>query len=1643
MRFSALHEAFSARAREQPDAEAVVDAGGAVNRGELERRSAHVASWLTEHKRGPEDAPVAVCADRSPDLIAGLLGVLRAGMAYLPIDPTLPSQRISTLLHDSGARLVLADRAAEKLFPDLDDATIATLSGQSLEGWRDSPQVSPADLACVIYTSGSTGTPKGVLCTHGGIDNRLRWMQKAFRLTPRDIVLHKASIGFDVSVWEIFWPLSEGARLALTPAGAEKDPELLGRFIRQRQVTVAHFVPAMLRMFVRSGEAKRTPSLRLVVCSGEALPADLRDDFLAVSGAQLHNLYGPTEASIDVTHHACKRGEPARSVPIGRPIDNVRIRVLGERQEILPPGTEGEIHIGGIALARGYHRRPDLTATAFVPDPFEPGSLLYRTGDRGTWLPNGELEYCGRLDDQVKVRGVRIELGEVEATLSSLAGVRDCAVVPADAEGGGLVGFVDASAPSEDELRGWLAERLPQAAIPAKLIRLPSIPRLPSGKVDRTALRAARGETRASGPRDGRRPEGEAETTLARIWSEILTVPKDSIDADANFFALGGDSIRSIEVVFRARSNGLKLTTQDVFRWQTLAAIAAAVDGTEGVEADGGSPQLPFALLNREDREKLAPAVVDAFPLSSLLRGLMAEAAANPGYLLYTTTLTLRGRYDRGALERSVRELVRRHPMLRSAVAMEGFSQPLQLVFADAAAAVDEVDATETTEADWATYFQAWIERERRRRLDFGVPPLFRFTAHQRSGHFHLTLTEPYLDGWSMTLLLSELLTFYDTDLGGHEPALPPPPRVTMADLVAAEQALAHDGRRPPWRSRLAETGGCRLPRVGGGSHLGGPKRVQVPVTTGTSQRLGELANSLGVPLKSVLLAAHFRVMAAITGSDEVICGQMVNGRPEAEDGERAIGMFLNVVPLQVSVASGTWIELIQAVNEAEVDILKWRRYPYQWLLKDLGGRQPFETIFNFTHFRPYSAWRGGTVDLLRIEGTDQTYFGLTLQTGVGLDGEIEFALELNPEGFSDQQVAELVAIYERTLAQMAADPNSRHEAAPLVAPPPVPRDSRRRQVSPDRIETVLARRAADSADAPAFLQGPNRRSYAELDQAAERVAREMLGILDGVPPNLVAVRMGRSIRALEAIFGALKLGAAFLPVDPGLPAGRAEMILRDAGPELLVVAAGSRDENPSGQVLSLPAAVSESAEVDDSLPLSARENANGPAYLLYTSGSAGLPKGVSTPHAAVLNRLRWISRAFPAEPGDIYCASGSIGFVDTITTLLSGLLDGIPVFLPPDPPLPPARFARAVHDAGVTRLTLVPSVLRDLLWELGDDEAAHLFSSVRIWLLSGEPLPVALARRLRSIAPHSTILNLYGSTEVTGDVAVHVCDGDETGPLVPAGTAIDGVEIQVLDRHGRDLPIGASGEVVVSGAALADGYLGDTALTEQRFVPSGAGQPRRFHTGDRGRLRGDGSLELHGRIDRQLKINGVRVEPAEVESEISAHPTVREAAVCEVDRSNGGSRLAAFVVGEVSAAELRSFLAGRLPSAMIPSAVVRVSRLPRNASGKVDYQKLEGNVPSSGRPATNDSDPSETERAVLEIWDEVLGCGRIELDDDFFELGGDSLLAARVLARIEERLGTRIGLRELFDAATPRACAARVGAGSLSRRDEVAGVGH
>jgi amino acid adenylation domain-containing protein len=1630
-----LHELFSAQARRSGDALALVCEERTLTYRDLDRRSGQLAHHLLTLGAGPETR-VGLCLERSLEMVVALLGVLKCGAAYVPIDPSYPLPRQAWMLEDSAVPVVLT---LQRMLPSIPATAARILPLDS--GWEpiasqpeEDPRVPLADenLAYVIYTSGSTGRPKGAMNTHRAVRNRILWMQEAYRLDASDRVLQKTPFSFDVSVWELFWPLLTGARLILARPEGHRDPSYLAGLIREQGVTTLHFVPPMLQVFLQEPAAAECRSLRRVICSGEALPAELERRFFAGFDAELHNLYGPTEAAVDVTSWACERGGSRRSIPIGRPIANLRIHLLDCHLQPAAVGTPGELHIGGVGLARGYLHRPDLTAEKFVPDPLAtaPGERLYKTGDLARALPDGALEFLGRIDHQVKIRGFRIELGEIEAELAAHPAVHEAVVLARDDDGAGkrLVAYVvsDREA-TPGELRAFLQTSLPEHMVPAVFIALPALPLSPNGKLDRAALPAPGGGLAEPG-RPFVAPRTAVEQDLAEIWQEVLRLERVGIDD--NFFALGGDSIRSIQVLARGRGRGLSLTLPQLFRYPTLRELAPRV----GEGADEALPAVePFSLLADEDRARLPAGVVDAYPLALLQTGMLFHSELRPESAIYHDVFSyhFEAPLEPEALRHALRQLLARHPVLRTSFHLTGFSEPLQLVHTEAAAPLEIEDLRSHPVAAQQEAVEAWIEREKRSRLPWSRPPLLRFQVHLRSdGTFQFTLSfhHAILDGWSVAAMLTELFQTYlrEVGLGDARPASPP--AVAFRQFVALERAaMASAESRRFW---LEELDGCSflaLPRWP--PRAAGLRVRRVPIPEEVSAGLGRLAAAAAVPLKSVLLAAHLRVLALIggqTGPWDLVTGLVANGRPEALDGDRVLGLFLNTLPLRLRSRGGAWIDLVRETFEAERRLLAHRRFPISELQRLMGGRPLFETVFNYVHFHiRESLGRAAGVQALGGMSYEETNFPLYVNFRLRPAATVvELDLRYDATELADEQVEALAGYFDAALAAMAREPAARCETGELLA------TAERHQILVEWNDSAVAPATAPfhrlfeaqverTPEAVALVFAGRALTYAELNARANRLAHRLRR--EGVGPDQpVALAAERSPELVVGALAVLKAGGAYVPLDPSHPRHRLELVLEDLDRPLLLTAGSAADDLAprARRTLRLD---EDPADGDRANP---RQGAalDNLAYVIFTSGSTGRPKGVGITHRALVNFLGSMRRRPGLGESDILLAVTTFAFDIAGLELFLPLIAGARVVIADRASTADAAaLTRLLGDATVLQAT--PATWR-LLLESGWPGRPGL-----AMLCGGEALPRDLADRLADKG--ARLWNLYGPTETTiWSSLAEVAAGP--GP-VTIGLPIDNTEIHLLDGFLQPVPAGVPAELWIAGEGLARGYFRQPGLTAEKFLPhpfasrSGA---RIYRTGDLSRRLSDGRVEHLGRIDHQVKVRGFRIEPGEIEAVLLQHAAVRQALV--VLREEAGDRhLAAYVVAESLpslAAELRDLLRARLPEYMLPRAVVALEAFPLTPSGKVDRRALPA-PDGFGREVSQGFVPPRTpiEELLAGIWADVLGRESVSAGDDFFALGGHSLSATRVIARVRETFEVDLPLRELFAAPVLSAFAVRL----------------
>ncbi|MEG7397884.1 amino acid adenylation domain-containing protein [Serratia marcescens] len=1634
---------FEQQVRRTPHATALVSGAESLSYAQLNARANRLAHALIARGVGP-DSRVAVCAERGLNMVTALFGILKAGGAYVPLDPAYPGERLQYILQDADPVLLLADAAGRAALgePATPQLALEAALPETLSAENPAPRAQASHLAYVIYTSGSTGKPKGAMNEHRGVVNRLVWMQEAYGLTAADTVLQKTPFGFDVSVWEFFWPLMVGARLVMAKPEGHKDPDYLSRAIEQYGVTTLHFVPSMLQSFLADGQAAtRCGQVVRVMCSGEALPAALVAEFYRrLPQAELHNLYGPTEAAVDVTAWHCSREAERVSVPIGRPIANTRIYLLDERGQPVPLGAVGELYIGGVQVARGYLNRPELTAERFLSDPFAPGGRMYRTGDVARYLANGDIEYLGRNDQQVKIRGFRIECGEIEAALATHPAVRE-AVVDARAVGDDkrLVAWVVPAADVAEEtlagaLRQHVSAALPDYMVPSAWVVVTALPLSPNGKLDRRALPEPQG---AQSQAAYEAPQGEHETLLAAIWRELLNVER--VGRHDNFFELGGHSLLAVKLMAQLRRAGWGANVQTLFSTPTLSALAQAmstqgeVDIPENRILPGGASitpeMLPLATLNQPEIDAVVAQVPggvanvqDIYALSPLQEGilfhhLLAERG-DPYQLSAVLRFDSRARLD--AWLAAMQQVINRHDILRTAFITQGMSSPVQVVWRKAELALSERRFDPADGPIWQQLAASFDPLQQRQ--DLTRAPLLNFTVTQEEDGSWCALQQ-----WHHLIGDHSTLAFMEQEIGeilagrGAQLGVAQPFRNAVAQARLALSEAEHESF---FRDMLADISEPVLPFGLSDVHGEGRQiacRYQA-LSSALNLRLRRQARRLGVSLASLCHLAWAQVLASVSGRDAVVFGTVLLGRLQGGEGaERALGLFINTLPLRLDI-DRRGVET--AAREAHVrlsGLLAHEHAPLALAQRCSGvspGAPLFSALLNYRHNNGEAVALPEGVSLLSAEERTNYPFVLSVEDGgdsLGLTAQVT-------ETVDAQRVCDYMVQALSSLAQ-ALEQAPETPVCSLAVVPEAERElllhgwnrTERDYPLDQTLAALFEQQVHRTPDATALVIGTESLSYAQLNARANRLAHALIARGVG-PDSRVAVCAERGLNMVTALFGILKAGGAYVPLDPAYPGERLQYILQDADPVLLLADAAGRAAlgEPATPQLALEAALPETLSAENPAP---RAQASHLAYVIYTSGSTGKPKGAMNEHRGVVNRLVWMQEAYGLTAADTVLQKTPFGFDVSVWEFFWPLMVGARlVMAKPEGHKDPDYLSRAIEQYGVTTLHFVPSMLQSFL---ADGQAATRCGQVVRVMCSGEALPAALVAEFYRRLPQAELHNLYGPTEAAVDVTAWHCSREAERVSVPIGRPIANTRIYLLDERGQPVPLGAVGELYIGGVQVARGYLNRPELTAERFLsdPFAPGG-RMYRTGDVARYLANGDIEYLGRNDQQVKIRGFRIECGEIEAALATHPAVREAVV-DARAVGDDKRLVAWVVPAADVAEetlagaLRQHVSAALPDYMVPSAWVVVAALPLSPNGKLDRRALPEPQGAQSQ-AAYEAPQGEHETLLAAIWRELLNVERVGRHDNFFELGGHSLLAVRLTNRLQQ-MEWQLPLQTLF----------------------------
>ncbi|MCP3065739.1 amino acid adenylation domain-containing protein [Myxococcus sp. K38C18041901] len=1630
---------IEAQAERTPELRALTFEGHHLTYSELETRSNQLARHLQSLGAGPE-VLVGVFLERSLELVVTLLGILKSGAAYLPLDPELPRERLAGMLEDGGAPVVITRQDLASRLPlhtghtVLLDAEAAKLA--SLPATRVASRPHPDSLAYVIFTSGSTGRPKGAMNSHRAIVNRLSWMHEVHALAPGESVLQKTPTSFDVSVWELFWPLTVGSRLVLARPGGHREPAYLAKLLADERITLAHFVPSMLGAFLEEPWEPLT-DLRRLVCSGEALSVDLvRRAYERLPAAEVHNLYGPTEAAVEVTHWHCPRSDARTSVPIGHPVANTHLLVLDTSGHPVPVGVQGELHIGGVQVGRGYWRRPELTAERFIPDAFSdtPGASLYRTGDLARWRGDGTLEYLGRTDFQVKVRGQRIELEEIELALRRLPSVRDAVVLARATPRNDvrLIAYVvarEGRAEDAATARTALKAVLPEAMVPSALIVLDALPLTPSGKTDRGALlRLPFPEVEATHDTE-EAPRGPLEQLLASFFCQVLGVEKVSRDAD--FFAMGGHSLSATRLVSRVRrAMGQELSLKALFLSPTVAGLARVLSE----QAPSQATPLPAPEPRSEDT-----AAAPSFSQERMwfLQQLQPDSAS----LAVPEATELRGPLDVEALESALLFLLERHTALRAIFTPAEGGPRLGLEPVPMRVLDREDLSTEAASRDVLTR-RLTEESERPFRLDTG--PLYRFHLFLLAPEHHVLLLVFHhivVDGLSMDILLRELAESYAAYRENRAPTAPALP-IDFADVAAWQRTPAllarQDVHLEYWRRKLDGAPTVLelptdVPRHPGRGHAGAFTRHH-PLPVHLIEALRELCREHQVTPFIALYAAFTALLHRYTGQSDLSVGTPVSGRVHPSL-EPLVGLFINTVALRTQVdPEASFASLLGQARTTALEAFAHQEVPFERVVEALQVERSLshaplvQAMFELSPSpRTLSDGFPGLEARAVQLGSAASLYDVMLTAEE--DGDrFGFYLEYPTALFEPASAERMVSHYVSLLESALLTPTTPVRRLSLLT------ETERRQVlvdfnasarARDAHDTVVTRFAAQVArtpDAEALSFEGQSLSYLELHTRSTQLAH-FLRELGAGPEERVALCLERGPELIVSMLAVLKAGGAYVPLDPTHPPERLAQLLIDSGARVLVTRECLGDLFTSVAIMAAYVDT-DAAEISRKPVEDLPESATGAqlAYVIFTSGSTGQPKGVLLTHQGLYNTALAAMEAHGLQPGRRVLQFASATFDGSVWEIFSTLLSGATLVLAPkERLLPDLPLRTLLREQRITDCALTPTVLA-LLESTG-------LESLQVIVSGGEPLSAELVRRWGA---GRALLNSYGPTEVTVAATVtpfpglgRPSGGEPTAlPRVTVGTPWPNTRLYVLDARLEPSPIGVPGELYVGGLGLARGYLEHPELTAERFLPHPlATTPgeRIYRTGDRVRWLADGQLEYLGRLDTQLKVRGIRVEPGEIEAVLTRHEAVREVAVVPREGVDGDTRLVAFLVPthpEALALEaVRAWLRQRLPEHLVPSAFVLLDALPLTSSRKVDRKALEiQELPRQELPSLGDDAPrSTTEERVAGMFQDALGLEQLSRQANFFEHGGHSLSATRLVARLRQAFGVELPLTVFF----------------------------
>ncbi|MEH1882693.1 amino acid adenylation domain-containing protein [Nostoc sp.] len=1642
-----IHELFEVQVEKTPESIAVVFKEQQLTYQELNYRANKIANYLQGLGVKPE-VLVGICVERSLETIVGLLGILKAGGAYVPLDPTYPKERLSFIISDSQVQVVLTQEkfvegltasGAKLVCLDTNRELIHQHSQENVNS-----NVTPDNLAYIIYTSGSTGTPKGVAVPHQAV-NRLVCNTNYVQFVPSNRVAQASKTSFDAATFEIWGSLLHGARLVIIPQNIVLSPQSFAAYIREQKISILFLTPALFNQLA-SIVPEAFKDLHHLLIGGDALdPNSVKAVLRNGPPKRLLNAYGPTESTTFACCYLVQDiPEGATNVPIGRPISNTQIYILDSKLQPVPVSTPGELYISGDGLARGYLNRPELTEEKFIPNPFGEigGRRLYKTGDLARFLPDGNIEFLGRIDNQVKIRGFRIELGEIEALLSQHSDVQQAVVIarediPGDKR---LIAYIVPNQKldlSVTTLKGFLQEKLPSYMVPAAFVILDSLPLTPNGKVDRRNLPAC----------DRTRPDLEEtfvaarnpiEKTLAVIWTELLGLER--IGVNDNFFCLGGHSLIATQILSRVREVfQVELSFQQIFANPTIAGLAQLI------KQGNKEQQWQRPAIERIPHEGLLP-VSFAQERVYFIQQLAPENSAYQ----FQATMRFTGQLNVPVLQQSLNEIVLRHEIFRTTyTAVNG--RLFQVIHPHQSISFTVIDLQIFPESEREAEAQRLVEAEVQKPLDMNQLPLIKWVLLKLNDQEHLLIhIEHHMahDGWSFNVFLGELLELYQAFSLGNSSVLPQP-LLQFADFAhwqrewvksqSAQAQLAYWQQKLSGSSPLLELPYNR-PRPTEQTYNGDQIRVELPINLCESLRV--LSRQEGVTLFMTMLGAFLVVLHRYSGQDDLSVGTAVANR-RMQEVEKLIGMIVNNLVLRTDLSGNpTFRELLDRVRQVTLEAYANEDLPFDKVvevlkpIRNLSHNPLFQVMFSF-HDSPMPdlSLPGLDISLHEPISNKSSKFDLDflviprseqrVQNGskTGAKG-ITLVLEYNSDLFDAATIQEMLEQYQTLLESIVINPKQRVSELPLLTQNQQQllvewNQTHREYAAKECIHDLFAAQVELTPNAVAIQQEGQKLTYRELSDRVNQLAHYLQSL--GVKPEtLIGICVECSLYMIVGLLAILKAGGAYVPLDPAYPKERIAEILEDTQLGILLTQAKFLEKLPdyARKTICLDADWPVIAQHSTANPISDVQLHN-LAYIIYTSGSTGKPKGVMIEHQSLTNFALTATHEYGINAGDNILQFASICFDTSVEEILPCLSVGATLVLRTEQILHSSdEFWRCCREWQLTVLDLPTAYWHQLVAELTPEDS-RIPERLRMVIIGGEKAQLEKVKRWHSSIAHfphpPQLFNSYGPTEATVITTLHRLNSSETD-CVAIGRPISNAQVYVLDKYLQPVPIGVPGELHIGGTGLARGYWQRPELTAEKFIQNPK-LDRLYKTGDLARFRADGNLEYLGRVDDQVKIRGFRIELGEIETVLRQHSQVFQAVVIAREDIPGQKRLVAYVIPHQPPAtteELRHFLKQKLPNYMVPAAFVLLEALPMTPNRKVDYRALPAPELSRSVEDRFVAPQTPTEEKLAAIWSEILRLKQVGIHDNFFELGGDSILSIQVISRANQA-GIQIAPKQLF----------------------------